>query len=384
MAIGKMADLVDAAQGRFKPRSIPAMEQQNTDIGGALGQAYERRKERSITPGQLAQMGGQYQPPGYIEPATASYRQLLGGYRPSPAGLTSKGKYGGFMTVADRDAAIAGAAMEISQGAPAMLRSQAAPRYQQLQEMLAKSPMQSMVRQYVRGSGSARSPRMFEEASQARVPGIREYAAQLSDWYTKNVAPAEEFLTTAQQIEATPVSQLAASIAANAYGMNPQLARGKFAGLDKTAFEERRNLQSMQTYGIPYSEYEYMQQEGKRALADQKTQEDQYVEQVTGTPLSQIIDRSGMNREAIINAASQQNIKMSETETGNVVDLVNLGMQYINTGEMDSVNELLAGIEQYPGQADVARLIRAILGNEARKRERSTTYLEDYASAIAP
>lgn len=383
MAIGKMADLVDAAQGRFKPRSIPAMTEPDVDL--PYREAFQRMQEGAYTRSDVAK--GLYMSPmlaeqtptpkAYSMPATQAYKTLVGGYRPSPVGLSSKGKYGGFMTASERDAAIAGAAMELSANAPSMLRSQAGERYKQVEDLRSKA-FGSMIKRYT--GGAERSPRAFEEASQYRAPGLRQYGAKLADWYTTNLAPAEEFLTTAQQLEVTPVSRLASSIAANAYGMNPQLAAGKFAGLDKTAFEERRNQEYLQTTGLPYEEYAAAQQ----GLAAQKKQQQDNIEAITGTPIGQIIDRSGMDQGAITKAVSRENIQVSETEmASNVADLVAIGMEYLSSGDMGSVNNLISGIEQYEGQADVARLIRAILGNEARKRERSTTYLQDYAT-IAP
>ena len=370
--IGDMKSLINAANGKFTPRTLPRAEE--PDVVTPYREAYQRQAEALMSPSSPNRPAG-YTPPGLAIPATRTYANLLAGYRPSPQGLSSKGKYGGFMTAADRDAAIAGAAMEFSSGAPAQLRAGAAKRYEDV-EKLRSGSQGELIKTYVTDRGIGRSPRAFEEISQYRAPGLRDYAKQMADWYTQNVKPAEEFLMTAQQIEGTPVSALASSIASQSYGMNPQLAMGKFAGLDSVAFQRKRDEEFMKQYGVPYEQYQYNRQMQQQGTEDLRTS----IQSLTGSPASQLIDMSGMDEQTIYSTLQKPDVRLSSGETMSAQDLIGEAMGYLQQGDNDSraaINNLLDDL-QSSGEYDVANLINAILGNMARKQTRASGYRQNY------
>jgi hypothetical protein len=49
-----------------------------------------------------------------------------------------------------------------------------------------------------------------------------------------------------------------------------------------------------------------------------------------------------------------------------------------NSGDEEGLNSFIENIRQSEGQSDVARLIEAIVGLQARKSSRNIGYLEDY------
>lgn len=383
--IGKMNDLINAANGSFKPRTIPTASATPPSGISPYQQAMDRRRELAITSAQRQSLPG-YTPPGLSQPLTGTFENLLSGYRPSSAGLSSKGKYGGFMTAADRDAAIGGAAMELASGAPEKLRGLAGQRYTDLEKIYR--PLTSKVYQPELQSVSQAgglNPRRFEEISQLRTQETKAnpYGRKLAEWYAGNIKPAEEYLATAQQLEATPVSDLATAIASRAYGMNPQLARGKFGGLDKTLFEEQRNRESFQQTGMGYEEAQFRQQQ---ALASAKAGAKQQIAQIeasTGMNIGQLRDASGMNDQAIYSALSKPGVILTDwnvqgPQQMQAADVVGTALQIFNDGDQNQFNDLIDNIRQTQGQEDIASLIQAIVGLQARKANRNLGWLEDY------
>jgi hypothetical protein len=224
--------------------------------------------------------------------------------------------------------------------------------------------------------------RAFEEATQNRSPLLRDYANNvLGNWYAQNAAPAEEYLATAQQIESTPVSNLATAIASQAYGMNPDLARGKFSGLDQRMFEERRNQQYMSQFGVPYEQYKFQQDQQLGTAREMAKSQVAAIEAATGMNLSQIRDFSGLNDTAVYNALTMGDVQYEqdgEIVSSPAASVVQEALGMFNSGDEEGLNSFIENIRQSEGQSDVARLIEAIVGLQARKSSRNIGYLEDY------
>jgi len=269
--------------------------------------------------------------------------------------------------------------MRFATEVPSYLRSQAGQRYSDLESMYGKAMLggQSTVAQ--RQGGGFRA---FEEATQNRSPLLRNYANNvLGNWYAQNAAPAEEYLATAQQIESTPVSNLATAIASQAYGMNPDLARGKFSGLDQRMFEERRNQQYMSQFGVPYEQYKFQQDQQLGTAREMAKSQVAAIEAATGMNLSQIRDFSGLNDTAVYNALTMGDVQYEqdgEIVASPAASVVQEALGMFNSGDEEGLNSFIENIRQSEGQSDVARLIEAIVGLQARKSSRNIGYLEDY------
>jgi hypothetical protein len=153
---------------------------------------------------------------------------------------------------------------------------------------------------------------MFEETSQNRDPLLRQYASQLGKWMETNAAPGFEYLNTAQQIEGTPVSTLAEQIATQQYGMNPDLAAGKFSGLDETYFKRNRDRQYMKDYGQPYEQYMSGLNEGNKLYSADTNAAQMGIEKVAGFKASAIESLTGRNSVSLYNDVLRENIEFEE------------------------------------------------------------------------
>jgi hypothetical protein len=376
--LGTKTDLIKAANGIFRPRVAPQVEQPTPQAPPSpYEQAISRRLALSMTPEQ--RLASTEAAPGASMAPTSSYQKLLSGVTRPMGGLSSKGKYGGFYSAGDLESAITGSAMRFATEVPSYLRSQAGQRYSDLESMYGKALLGAQGTVSQRQGGGFRA---FEEATQNRSPLLRDYANNvLGNWYAQNAAPAEEYLATAQQIESTPVSSLATAIASQAYGMNPDLARGKFSGLDQRMFEERRNQQYMSQFGVPYEQYKFQQEQQTSAARELAKANIAAVESATGATVSQLVNASGMNETAIYNALAMNDVQYEQD--GEIVSVpaaaaIDTALGYFNNNDDESVGAFIENIRQSQGQEDLARLIRAIIAHQARRESRNIGYLEDY------
>lgn len=361
MGLGTRKDLIKAANGIFRPREVPPVEPAPADTS-PYEEAMMRRSAFSTTP--MQRLGTGMNTPAAQMPSTATYGKLFGGLTRPMSGLSSKGKYGGFYSAGDLETAISGSAMRFATEAPQLLRSQARERYNKL------DPMYDIIRREYLMPGS------YNKDLQ------RQYVRQLGEWYAKNAAPAEEYLATAQQIEATPVSSLASSIASQVYGMNPDLARGKFSGLDKRMFEEQRDLRYRQDYGMPYEQYRDVLDTQTDALKEQSKSQVAQIEAATGSTISQIRNYSRMNDQALYGELNMQDVQYQDNN-GDIVststpEAIGIALGYFNDDDQDSIIKFIQNIRNSEGQEDVARLIEAIIGIRTRSSSRNIGYLEDY------
>lgn len=333
MSFGTRQDLEQAARGQMKSRStvpvapvgdsyakaeatrgrLSPSPAQNT-VDSAYEEALGRRAGMSSS--QLAairQAGGT----SFGQP-TETYGKIIGGLTASRGGLSSEGKYGGFFSAEDQRAAIEGAAIGARENIVPTLRTKAQERYGELGRMRGEA-MKAPSRISLAGVTSAMPsvPTYLKEATpggyiEKVVNPQRQYAETLGQWYQEQARPAEEYLQTAQQIEMTPLSSLAERIAVSQYGMNPDLARGRFSEVDAKYWKGKRDQQYMAQYGMPYDEYmatldEYERQYGPDAETEQTRildrQVAQELENITGykaTTFSNLIGRTPSQVAAIM------------------------------------------------------------------------------------
>lgn len=378
--IGSYDSLVKAANGKFPVKTIPQPQQPAADDFGNASpylEAMQRRIGASQTPDQRVASGSTAN--AVLQQPTSTYQSLLGQVTRPTGGLSSKGKYGGFYSAGDLQSAIEGSAKRFATQVPGFLRSQAAGRYSQIDPMYNEAFFGGQKTAAREAGGGVRA---FEEATQQRTPLLRQYANSLGEWYAQQAAPAEEYLTTAQQIESEPISNLAATIATRAYGMNPDLARGKFAGLDKTFFEEQRNAQYMQQYGMPYEKYSWLESQNTSAARAAAQKQIAQIEASTGLNINQIRSQSGMNDSAMYNALNMKDVQY-EDPNGDIQqvdaeDIIGNALQMYQDGDQEGLNEFVTQVGNVEGQADLANLIRAIIGLQARKITRNQGYTSDY------
>lgn len=106
-------------------------------------------------------------------------------------------------------------------------------------------------------------------AAQGRNTG--EYLGKLNDWYTQQAEPRVQGMETANQIQNTPLYDYQRQ-AAGEMGVDPALAAGWFPQSGQIAdAANQRNIQSLNTTGLPYSEQQQtLGQADTQAAADQK------------------------------------------------------------------------------------------------------------------
>jgi hypothetical protein len=361
MALGTKNDLIKAANGIFRPRQTPPVEPPAPESSPYL-EAMRRKADYSTTPTE--RMYGGATPSSTAMSPTQTYGRLMTGLTRPAGGLSSEGKYGGFYSAGDLETAISGSAMRFATEAPSALRSGARQRYAQL------DPMYNIAqRQYL-------MPGAYDQGLQ------KKYVRQLGEWYAQNAAPAEEYLATAQQIESTPVSNLATAIASQTYGMNPDLARGKFAGLDKRMFEEQRDIQFRQRFGVPYEQYKFEQDQAMGTAREAAKSQIAQIESATGNTISQIRSYSRLNDQSLYQAVNMPDVQFQdengETVSTSATQAIETALSYYDAGDEDSIVKFIGDIKQRQGQEDVARLIEAIIGLRSRAATTNRGYFADY------
>lgn len=392
MSIGTYKSLVEAANGKIPPRMIP------TANDPAPGQdVYDARARRealaasvagktasavanSVAAGQPGLLPQTTLSPSAATSPTKTYATILSGVTRPTQGLSSEGKYGGFYSQGAMESAIKGTVGRLTTDTVAGLRAAADQRYAELDKLYAGQygkGLASMNMGDISGNIKNRygttkpaNPRMFEEATKEMTVPLRDYAKKLGSWYNQNTVPAEEFLTTAQQIEATPASRLAQQIAVSAYGQNPDWAAGAFSGLDAELWKDRRNAESIAAYGKSYDEIEALKKEasdlyGPKALANQATTS---LETAIGIPAKTLQTASGRTIAELNAAINIPSIKYKNGDgqevVGPVADVINDARYYANKGDFTKAAEVASSVSEYEDNQSsrlVADLIYAIL-----------------------
>jgi hypothetical protein len=357
MSIGTFESLSNAAQGRMAPRVYTPPP----PVNNVYNEALARRSNFSKTPSQLIASGKTVS-----TQANPVYSNILSQATRASGGLNAEGKYGGFNNAGDLQTAIEGAAISLGRtSTPQTLRAKAEAFYNKIDPMYGKASLgaQQWTRKdmgYNPQSESAASFRQFEETSQNRTAPLRGYANTLGDWYTKQTAPAENYLQSAQQLEATPLSALASQIATSAYGMNPDLAAGKFGGLDNTYYTQQRDAESIAKTGMPYAQAQDME---TAAAKEQKTLPSRWaaaLEQTTGFKSSAMSALTAQTPEQMYSTYSQDyTYKDPETDkevVSNGQAIVEIMKSYLEAGENDFAMKLADSL----GQQDLARILNAM------------------------
>lgn len=176
----------------------------------------------------------------------------------SKMGLSSEGKYGGFYTASDLDKAIQG---------ETMARNEELLDYASSLRQLAQKQRGQLGQQVGQRLRTAQGTQSF-----MGPVGPRDTAAdkETQAYAERRMAELSQGETLAEQIEATPMSQLAQAIATRKYGVNPALAAGMYG--PQYDIETGKTLRDMayyepgQTYG--YQDFLAEEERAQQDLAD--------------------------------------------------------------------------------------------------------------------
>jgi hypothetical protein len=371
--IGSYDALLKASQGRMAPRVVtppPAVE----PYSGGVSTGFNAN---DLARAQMA--GGS---------------SLLTGFDRASGGLSAKGKYSGFFSAGDQEAAIIGAATDLK-GDAATYRAKADAFMKKLNPIYvesSKGPSRAFMSQ-----GTAQMPGV--DPRRSVTPGgyvdkivnpSRKYANQLNDWYTQQSAPAVKYQATADQIERTPISEFATQIATNSYGMNPDLARGKFAGLDAIYYKQQQDADSMAKYGMPYDEYQKQQEDLAYGTKNKKI--NSAIEAEAASELDAISGVGSNFLSAATGQTAAQMYKVAENEftftdpkdnvkkQANGLYFIQQYSTYLDEGKLGEAENLLNSIPQE--RQDLSRLIRALQSVKLQKMGKAAIGTMTYESFL--
>lgn len=404
--IGSVQELDDASKGNFAPKTRRASSSTTPPVDTSPTNAYADALTRkamyapsaslirsSALPQQVVGVasGGlqgdinasaKAVVPGSQIPATKLYANILASGQRSPLGLSGKGKYGGFYNAGDLETAIRGSAIGIRSLAP-QLRSEAASYYGNLDTAFEAAKRQPTEYYTARGYASQLAQLDPYRGYRADLPGgeivnpAKQYVRSLRNWYGEASKPAEEYLQTAQQLEATPLSQLAQRIAVSQYGMNPNLASGKFSGLDAEYFKQQRDEEYISQYGVPYEQWAAEQTKAQKDYAAlTKSQQDQIkstVEQGTGFSSSRLQASTNMTPAQMQAAMSTAYDYNGQQLTGQ--DLINQVNSYVSQGQIDMAKSMLDDLKSDSTTQGIYRLINVLLNFSVAKPSNITDTL---------
>jgi hypothetical protein len=305
---------------------------------------------------------------------------------PATGGLSAGGKYGGFFSASDEQAAIEGSARNLRENVAPTLQAKAQAFYNKLDPMYAEvagSPERYFQAQRG-GYNSAQMPSVNPNMKTVTPGGYidkivnpsRQYANQLSDWYSSQSKPAQEYNATALQIQNTPLSQLASQIATTGYGMNPDLATAKFAGLDTQYYNEQENAKSMAEHGMPAAQWKASQAENDKAIAALPQQYQTALQDKVGYKASALESITGQTSQQLYSYLSPQySIKDPDTNSNVVLNgatVVDKMRKYISAGDDKSAQAIINGLvaDPTPGNQDLVRILNAMykLGRVNQKK----------------
>lgn len=347
--IGTMQDLQRAARGQITRQTVvpqntptPPVQPKPEQPGYlAPGQA------QSLASMMAAQQTGQ--PGSPIVSPTKMYGQYTSG---TP--YLSGSKYAGFPTEGALKSAIQGSAINMRTLLPQNLRSAALARTAELEKM-ARPGRQLITKDLFGGT-------------QESYGTYKEYGKQLGDWYAQNAAPAIEYAQTAQQLEQTPVSQLARNIATTRYGQNYDWATDQFRDFDAEYAATQRNQRYLQDTGMPYDEYVAQLQERDRINAYQESMANEALQKTTGIKGSYISSVTARTPQQLKAALDQDVVykdpqmtyegDTASQDTGE--NVIGLGKSYINKRDYQSAYDLANSLEEQ-GYPDAAYIIYAML-----------------------
>lgn len=383
---GTKTDLFNAANGKMPKRVFTNNDSGSTNTttpqGGTYGEALTRKGLMGQTFSSLAAenaaykaaTGKNYQPydSAVGAPATKTFANVLAGTGRTSSG---SGKYGGFSNAGDLTTAIGGAAMNLRDVTVPQLRSAASDYYTKLDRgyRQALGPLTGFTSEF---NPNVVSPGNFRIADQLSMPqyanqraAIKSFTPTLGSWYNEQAKPAEEYLQTAQQIEMTPLSQLASSIATRGYGMDANLSAGKFAGLDSEYFKRNRDTRYMNEYGVPYDEYTAIQKQQEDLLNTAKDQDEadalSNIERITGFSYGSLSPIAGQTKIQMYNTIAGDYAYKDLNNNSVVTDSNGAGIideyrKYISGAEPEKAQKLIDSIDATPGAEALALLLKAL------------------------
>ena len=281
---------------------------------------------------------------------TKTYAQLL-----ASTGTTGgSGKYAGFNTEGALTSAIRGGAMNFRTQVPANLRSAANQRFEQMNEILR--PASKKIEKDLFG-GTIGSYNKMEN-----------YRGALKDWYAQNAAPAQEYINTAQQIEATPVSSLASQIAASKYGQSADWAANQFKDLDTEYASYVRNQDYLDKYGITYDSYINQLTERDKIQAVTNEQANSQLEALTGLRGNFISTVTARTPSQLMTAVTEpvkyrepgEQYGEDEVDEDTGTNVINLARGFISDRKYQEAYDMAQSMEEQ-GYPDAAYVVYAML-----------------------
>lgn len=382
MGIGTKEQLFKAANGKMPQRVFTDTPPVTPDTDGysqalqrkgLLSQAFPDLADKNTL--SITQTNTPYQP--YVSsvnaPATRTFADVL-----ARTGRTSSGsgKYGGFSNAGDLATAIGGAAMNVRDVTVPQLRSAANDYYGKLDKGYRQSlgSLVPFTTEYNPGVASAGNFRIADqmysnpEKYGNAIKSISSFKPTLGSWYTEQAKPAEEYLQTAQQLEMTPLSQLAASIATRGYGMDANLAAGKFSSLDSEYFKRNRDNTYMAKYGMPYDEYTAVQKENKDRLDDLSDQDEadalSNIESITGFSYNALSPISGQTKlqmyDTLANNYAYKDLNDDTEKSTNGAGIIAQYRDFISSAQPEQAKKLIDSIDATPGAESLGLLLRAL------------------------
>lgn len=385
MGIGTKDQLFKAANGKMPQRvftntdtdtDTPVTPQQGTyaqalERKGMLGQAFPDLASKNAL--SVSSTKTPYQPytSAVNAPATRTFADVL-----ARTGRTSTGtgKYGGFSNAGDLATAIGGAAMNVRDVTVPQLRSAANTFYGKLDTgyRQALGPLTGFTSEYNPGVASAANFRIADQLSMPKYENqraaIKSFTPTLGSWYTEQAKPAEEYLQTAQQLEMTPLSQLASSIATRGYGMDPNLAAGKFSSLDSEYFKRNRDNTYMAKYGMPYDEYTALEKEQEDARNTAKDQDEAdalaNIESITGFSYGALSPISGQTKLQMYDTLASNYVYKDPTDdtekSTNGAGIITRYRDLISNAQTEEAAKLIEEIDARPGAESLGLLLKAL------------------------
>lgn len=378
MAIGSFESLSNAAQGRMAPRVItppaPVLEPYNGGVSGG-------QQANALAQAKLSNGAG------------------LVNFNRGTGGLSSGGKYSGYFSAGDQQSAIEGSAINLKESA-GTYREKAQAYMNKLDPMYSEAS-KGPARYFQAQRGGYNSSQMpGVDPRRPVTPGgyvdkivnpSRKYANQLNDWYTEQSTPALKYNAAAEQIDRTPISKYAEQIATSSYGMNPDLARGKFVGLDETYYKEQQNLKSLRENGMPYEQFKAQQEDdlygtsAKKIKSGDENFASTELDKISGVGSKYLSATTGQTATQMYGAVNTK-FKFKDPEDGQEKDTTgNYMLQqygvYIDEGKMDAANQLLNAVPK--DRQDLARLMKGLQSVKLQKMGKAAIGTMTYESFLA-
>lgn len=204
-----------------------------------------------------------------------------------------------------------------------------------------------------------------------------DYDQQLREWYGQQTEPLMQQSEAAQQQQLTPLAMYATKAGAD-YGVDPTLISGWYpASSQVTDFNTQRNLQSIQDYGMPYSDYQsylasqaadqrrnqsVQDQADAQAAKDAQTAQDQQLEdgvyQATGMDVGSLASAADLTKEQVYSIVTDPNYQQAASDLYSVLTDPN----FTTLSADDQAQSVDDVIGQFRTDPTVYRLIQAQFG----------------------